>query len=677
MAITKIRGNTQIIDDTIANAQINSAAAIATTKLADGANFLQRGGSVALTANLPAGGFTISGLGTPSSSTDAATKGYVDNIATGLDVKGSVRAATTGNITLSNTQTIDGVALSASDRVLVKDQSTASQNGIYIVVSGGAWTRATDADTNSEVTPGMFVFVEEGTVNADSGWILTTDGTVTLGTTNLTFTQFSGAGQVIAGGGLTKTGNTLDVVGTTNRIVVNADSIDIGTDVVTLTGTQTLTNKSIVATQLTGTLASGQFPALTGDITTSAGSLTTALANIPSGTPMAGSLLATAIAAPGTPASGKGSIYIDSTTKNIAVKDDAGVIKHGVQTKTATSNQFLTAISAAGVVSSAQPAFSDISGSVTAGQLPQFTGGDVTTSGAGSVNLAIGSNKVTLAMLATLAANSVIGNSTGSTATPTAISLLSTPTASSIALRDGNANLRTNNFIGNIATTATAAGSTVLTITSAHTQQFTGTTTQTVVLPNATTLSNGHSFLITNRSSGVVTVNANGGGLVQTMAAGSQTLVTLIDNGSAAGSWDSSYALGGAGAGTVTSVSVVSANGFAGSVATATSTPAITLSTSITGLLKGNGTAISAATLGTDYTNNASFVVRETPSGSVNGSNTTFTLANTPTTGTEQVFLNGILQEPGAGNDYTISGTTITYLAAPVTGDKIRVTYMK
>jgi hypothetical protein len=123
-------------------------------------------------------------------------------------------------------------------------------------------------------------------------------------------------------------------------------------------------------------------------------------------------------------------------------------------------------------------------------------------------------------------------------------------------------------------------------------------------------------------------------------------------------------------------VSVASANGFAGSSSGGT-TPALTISTSITGVLKGNGTAISAATAGTDYMAPSDFIVRETPSGTVNGSNTAFTLANTPLSGTEQVFLNGMLQEPGAGNDYTISGTSITYLSAPASGDRIRVSYYK
>lgn len=283
---------------------------------------------------------------------------------------------------------------------------------------------------------------------------------------------------------------------------------------------------------------------------------------------------------------------------------------------------------------------------------------------------------IALTKLAAQAAGTVVANVTGGSATPTAVGLVAAPTASTVMLRDGSANVRINNVVEGLATVATAAGTTTLTVASAKTQQFTGSTTQTVVLPDATTLSVGHQFLITNRSSGIVTLNANGGGLVQSLAAGSQVLVSLVTNGVAAGSWDAAYSAPG-GSGSVTSVSVTSANGFAGTVATNTTTPAITLSTSITGVLKGNGTAISAATAGTDYMAPSSFVDRETPTGLVNGSNTAYTLANTPLAGSEHVYLNGILQEPGAGNDYTISGTGITYLTAPVTGDKIRVSYRK
>lgn len=186
----------------------------------------------------------ITGLADPTDAQDAATKAYVDAARSGLDVKQSVRAATTANITLSGTQTIDGVSLIAGNRVLVKNQTTGSQNGIY-VVGASTWSRATDADADAEVNPGMFVFVEEGTSQADSGWVLTNDGTVTVGTTALTFAQFSGAGQITAGDGLTKSGNTLNVVGTSNRISVTADAVDIAS---TYVGQTSITTLGTIAT---------------------------------------------------------------------------------------------------------------------------------------------------------------------------------------------------------------------------------------------------------------------------------------------------------------------------------------------------------------------------------------------------------------------------------------------
>jgi hypothetical protein len=181
----------------------------------------------------------ITGLGTPTDATDAATKAYVDSAAQGIDWKPSVRAATTGNVTLAsaleNGDVLDGVTLATGNRVLVKDQSTGSENGIYVVKVSGAPDRSTDCDTAAELTSNFAVFVEEGTVNADQGYVLTNDGAITVGTTALTFTQFTGLGQIVAGTGLDKTGNT----------------IDIDSTVVTLTGTQTLTNKTLTSPTLT------------------------------------------------------------------------------------------------------------------------------------------------------------------------------------------------------------------------------------------------------------------------------------------------------------------------------------------------------------------------------------------------------------------------------------------
>tara|TARA_B100001939_G_scaffold276102_1_gene244299 strand:- start:1139 stop:2842 length:1704 start_codon:yes stop_codon:yes gene_type:complete len=157
------------------------------------------------------------------------TKEYADSIKQSLDVKQSVRAATTANITiataLNNGDTIDGVTLATGDRVLVKDQSTGSENGIYVV--GATPARADDADTSADVTAGMFVFVTEGTANGDNGFILTTNDTITLGTTALTFTQFSGAGQITAGDGLTKSGNTLSVNADDDTIGISGDLVGL------------------------------------------------------------------------------------------------------------------------------------------------------------------------------------------------------------------------------------------------------------------------------------------------------------------------------------------------------------------------------------------------------------------------------------------------------------------
>lgn len=181
------------------------------------------------TSTLDVNGQRITNVGTPTDSTDAVNKAYVDAARQGLDVKDSVQVATTADITLSGLQNIDGITVTAGARVLVKNQTLAEANGIYLAASG-AWTRATDFDTDAEVTPGAFVFVEEGTVNADSGWVLATDGNITLGSTGLSFTQFSGAGSIIAGNGLTKSGNQINVVSAdSGRIVVGPDTIDLAT----------------------------------------------------------------------------------------------------------------------------------------------------------------------------------------------------------------------------------------------------------------------------------------------------------------------------------------------------------------------------------------------------------------------------------------------------------------
>jgi hypothetical protein len=216
------------------------------------------------TGSVDVNGARISGLGSPTQDTDAATKLYVDTVAEGLSVKPAVKAATTANITATYangtngvgatltipataTLNIDGVTSWAQfDGILVKDQTNAAHNGRYYVSTVGnistAWvlTRCAKCDEPTEI-PSMYVFVQEGTTYNSTGWVATVDTLpITVGTSNITFTQFSGAGTYLAGNGLTITGSTFNVVGTTNRITANADSIDIASTYVGQTSITTL-----------------------------------------------------------------------------------------------------------------------------------------------------------------------------------------------------------------------------------------------------------------------------------------------------------------------------------------------------------------------------------------------------------------------------------------------------
>ena len=194
MAATQI-AQRQIADNAINNAKVASDAAIATSKLADGASFIQSDGSVAMTGSLDSGNQTIQNVGTPSGSSDAATKGYVDSAIAALnslyDSKGSCRAATTANITISNpaTDTFDGITLSNGDRLLIRAQSSAAENGIYpFNGSSSALTRVADMDAWDEV-PGALVVVEEGTSYEDTIWLCTSNQGGTLDTTAITWQQ--------------------------------------------------------------------------------------------------------------------------------------------------------------------------------------------------------------------------------------------------------------------------------------------------------------------------------------------------------------------------------------------------------------------------------------------------------------------------------------------------------
>ncbi len=180
----------------------------------------------------------------PTEDFQAATKGYVDSVAQGLDIKASVKAATTENGALAtafdNGSVIDGVTLATGDRILIKNQTDATANGIYVVAASGAPTRSTDMNAAAEF-PGAFTFVEQGTTNADTGYVCT-NNSVVVGTTEITFAQFSGAGSYVAGNGITLTGNSFSI-----NTGVTAD----------LSTAQTFTNKTLTSPTITTPVVTG------------------------------------------------------------------------------------------------------------------------------------------------------------------------------------------------------------------------------------------------------------------------------------------------------------------------------------------------------------------------------------------------------------------------------------
>jgi hypothetical protein len=171
-------------------------------------------------------------LADPASAMHAATKQYVDAISSGQRVRDAVRVATTASGTMAtsfaNGQSVDGITLVTGDRILIKNQGD-STNGVYVVQASGAPVRSTDFDGTGEVVGGATFWVNEGATQADTAWTVTNDGTPVVGTTTIAFTQSSGLGQVVAGAGLTKTGNQLDIAtAASTRILINADNIDLG-----------------------------------------------------------------------------------------------------------------------------------------------------------------------------------------------------------------------------------------------------------------------------------------------------------------------------------------------------------------------------------------------------------------------------------------------------------------
>lgn len=571
MAVTKIRGNTQIMALTITNAEIATAAAIETTKLADGPEFLKRDGSVVLTGDLNANSaYTVKNLKAPVNDNDAARLVDIQSATAGLDVKLSVRAASTADVDISteleNGDSFGGVTLVTGDRVLLKDQSPNTENGIYVVQASGAAVRSTDFDEDSEVTANAFTFVEEGT-HADKGFVVTSDDPIVVGTDSIVWTQFSGAG---AG----------DVNNATN----------VGTDG---TGVFKQLNGSNLEFYKLKSEHAGLTVALDGandqiDFTLVPGSIDH------------NSLLNYAVAEHRTiNDGGTGATDLWSASK--------------ISTELGTKEPTITV-------------------------LPISKGG--TNSGT-----ALNNNRVMVAVGGAIVEHSALGANlalaTDANGLPATVAGVSDTEVGYLA-----------NVTSDIQTQLDAKEATITVLPIAK-----GGTNSGAALANDLVMVSSAGAIV--ESSITVTelgyldgVTSN----VQTQLDAKEPTITTLPI--AKGGTNSGIAL-------TNGLVMVSAGG---------AIVESTISTTELGYLD-NVTSDIQSQLNAK-TDDADFVVREELTGA-DGIETDFTLDNTPVAGSEHVYLNGLLQDAGGSDDYTIVGDTITFNFAPLATDKLLVSYRK
>jgi hypothetical protein len=387
----------------------------------------------------------------PGSAMQAATKQYVDNLfaSGGIPPFPAAKVATTANITLSGTQTIDGVAVIAADRVLVKNQTTTSQNGIY-VVAAGAWTRATDADAGSEFPPARQVFVQQGTANANTGWAVGNSTQPVVGTDPITWTQVSGAAAYTAGNGLSLTGNVFAAVGTAGRIVVSGSGIDLASGIATA-GTYTkLTVDTYGRVTLGATATAADVGAQAADSTLTAlaayntnGLLTQTAADTFTGRTLTGSARISVTNGNGV----SGNPTLDLTTSGITAGTYAGI----------TFDTYGRATSAVATTSE------DLEVSLTNGNASAIAiGRAVYSSAAGAVNLANANAAGTMGVVGLVSATSIANGAAGLVAMDGVLTATTTQwdavTGQTGGLTFGSVYFLSNTTAGALTTTAPASG---------------------------------------------------------------------------------------------------------------------------------------------------------------------------------------------------------------------------
>ena len=464
----------------------------------------------------------------PVNSTDIANKYYVDSVAQGLGPKAACQVGTTANISLTGLQTIDTYTTVSGDRVLVKNQTTSSQNGIYIA-SASAWTRSTDMDVWSEV-PGAYTVLLNGG-QANTGWVSTATQTGTINVTAMPWVQFSATNTYYNGTGLSLASNTFSITNTGVSAATYGSASQTVTFVINAQGqitSATSQNIAIAATQITsGTIdsarISGSYTGITGVGTITAGTWngsTIAVAYGGTGaTTLTGyvkgsgtSALTAVTSIPNTDITGLGTMSTQNAS-SVAITGGSGAF---TTLKTLGLTGYLYGNDTGAVTASTTIPTSALSGSFVSTFSAGTTGFTPSTGTTGAITL-----------------SGTLNVSNGGTG------VISSSGVNSVVLRDANGNITTNCLFEGYANVA--ASGTTITLTAASSQNYviTGSGGQTIKLPNATTLPSGALFTFNNnQSSGAITVVNNSSTTVATIQSGGFVTIVLLDNSIAAGSWD-------------------------------------------------------------------------------------------------------------------------------------------